>query len=63
MLVPRCVIHGCDSGNSSFFPRGWRQDVYTRQMDIFQRVGLTSNEARMILGGNLARILDEATGN
>ncbi len=60
VIGPQRVLFGSDS---SFFPRGWRKDVYTRQMDVFQRVGLTSDETRMILGGNLTMILDEAAGN
>lgn len=60
VIGPQRVLFGSDS---SFFPRGWRKDVYTRQMDVFQRVGLTSSEMRMILGGNLTTILDEAAGN
>jgi hypothetical protein len=54
-MGPQRVLFGSDS---SFFPRGWRRDVFDQQMEIFGRVGLGSQETAMILGGNLKSILN-----
>ena len=48
------VLFGTDS---TFFPRGWRRDVFEAQLRIADRVDLKADQAALIFGGNLARIL------
>ena len=47
------VLFGTDS---SFFPRGWRNDIFEQQMQVFQQAGVTAEEAGKILGQNLERL-------
>lgn len=51
---PERLLFGTDS---SFFPRGWNREVYRTQTGVLGELGIGSSEARMILGGNLERIL------
>jgi predicted TIM-barrel fold metal-dependent hydrolase len=48
------LLFGTDS---SFFPRGWNREVFEAQTHDLMDLGIGSPEARMILGGNLDRIL------
>ena len=48
------ILFGSDS---SFFPRGWREDVFDAQLDVFQKVGLNEEQVALILGCNLERAL------
>jgi predicted TIM-barrel fold metal-dependent hydrolase len=57
VLGPERILFGSDS---SFFPRGWRRDVFDRQITIFQRLGLAAEQVQMILGSNLTKILRDA---
>ena len=52
------LLFGSDS---SFFPRGWVADVFNRQCDALQQVGVTNEQAAAILGGNLRRLLNRTT--
>ena len=47
------LLFGTDS---SFFPRGWNRDVYEAQSRALADLGVSSADARLILGENLQRI-------
>ncbi len=51
---PDRLLFGTDS---SFFPRGWNRAVFDAQTAALERIGVTEEEARKILGGNLLRLL------
>ncbi len=48
------MLFGSDS---SFFPRGWHSAVFASQCEAMQSIGVSSEDAAAILGGNLARLL------
>ena len=48
------LLFGSDS---TFFPRGWRRDMFDQQLRVFEEAKLTADEARQILGANLERLL------
>lgn len=48
------LLFGTDS---TFFPRGWRRDVFDEQLRVFQEAGLGGEEIGKLLGGNLERLL------
>ncbi len=48
------LIFGTDS---SFFPRGWRKDIFEQQYQILNSLQLSEREKGLIFGGNIARIL------
>ncbi len=48
------ILFGSDS---TFFPRGWRRDLFDQQMITFDEAGLTNEQVRQILGENLERLL------
>jgi predicted TIM-barrel fold metal-dependent hydrolase len=48
------VLYGSDS---SFFPRGFQKDQLRQQLAVLEELGVASEQARQILGGNLARIV------
>ncbi|HWC97943.1 MAG TPA: amidohydrolase family protein [Candidatus Sulfopaludibacter sp.] len=50
---PTRLLFGTDS---SFFPRGWNAAVYEAQTRALADVGVSSADARLILGENLQRI-------
>lgn len=52
---PQRILFGTDS---SFFPRGWRTDIFETQIGILNSLGLSKSEIKMILGGNITRILN-----
>jgi predicted TIM-barrel fold metal-dependent hydrolase len=43
------LLFGTDS---TFFPRGWRRDVFDQQMVLFAEAGLNEEQVTRILGGN-----------
>lgn len=47
---PRRLLFGTDS---SFFPRGWVQAVFARQVEVLARIGINRADAAAILGENL----------
>ena len=51
---PGRLLFGSDS---SFFPRGWRREVFETQCNAMETLGLSAEDASKILGGNLARLL------
>jgi len=51
---PHRLLFGSDS---SFFPRGWHSQVYEAQMEALRDLDISIDHARLILGGNLERLL------
>jgi hypothetical protein len=51
---PRRTLFGTDS---NVFPRGWRQDIFKRQVEILRELNTTQEDAESILGGNIVRLL------
>jgi uncharacterized protein len=51
------VLFGTDS---TFFPRGWRRDVFDEQVRIFREAKLSDEQAGQILGENLGRLFAQA---
>jgi len=51
---PERILFGTDS---SFFPRGWRKDIFDQQLEIVRNIGLSLPDQRLIFGENIARIL------
>lgn len=49
------ILFGTDS---TFLPRGWRRDIFDAQMHVLKGLEVTTQQARLIFGGNLARILN-----
>ncbi len=48
------IFFGTDS---TFLPRGWRRDIFDAQMQALKALDMTTQQARLIFGGNQARIL------
>lgn len=48
------LLFGTDS---TFFPRGWRRDVFDDHLRVFGEAKLTEQQVAQILGGNLDRLL------
>jgi uncharacterized protein len=51
---PARLLFGTDS---SFFPRGWHQPVFSSQAQVLAGLGIGAGDAQAILGGNLDRLL------
>jgi len=51
---PKRLLFGTDS---SFFPRGWQEPVFTSQARVLAELGLSKADAQAILGGNFDRLL------
>jgi predicted TIM-barrel fold metal-dependent hydrolase len=47
------LLFGTDS---SFFPRGWNQEIFESQMQALFELGVSAEDAQQIFGGNLTRI-------
>jgi len=52
---PRRLLFGSDS---SFFPRGWHAQIYETQIQVLRDLDVSADDARLILGGNLQRLLE-----
>jgi hypothetical protein len=50
------LLFGTDS---SFFPRGWNYDVFETQTRALLDLGISSSDARLILGENLERMFSQ----
>lgn len=57
VVGPERLLFGTDS---SFFPRGWHQAVYEQQTQALAGCGVSAEEAALILGGNLRRLMGES---
>jgi uncharacterized protein len=51
---PERILFGTDS---TFLPRGWRRDIFDAQVRVLKTLGVPTQQARLILGENLARLL------
>lgn len=51
---PKRLLFGTDS---SFFPRGWQEPVFSSQVRVLADLGLGKEDAQAILGGNFDRLL------
>jgi hypothetical protein len=56
VVGPRRLLFGSDS---SFFPRGWNHEIFEAQTRALNEIGVSGEDAKMILGGNLRRVLTE----
>lgn len=54
----RRLLFGTDS---SFFPRGWQQQIFDVQVAALAEAGVSEQAARAIFGGNLARLYDNGS--
>lgn len=54
VLGPERILFGTDS---SFFPRGWRKDIFDTQIAALQALHLPPSQVAQILGGNIARLV------
>jgi predicted TIM-barrel fold metal-dependent hydrolase len=54
VLGPERILFGTDS---SFFPRGWRRDVFDAQVGIVGELGVSRLHAAQIFGNNLTRLV------
>ena len=54
VLGAQRITFGSDS---TFFPRGWRREVFDEQIRTFQEAGLSERQVRQIRGENLASML------
>jgi len=51
---PHRLLFGSDS---SWFPRGWHAEIFRAQVQALEAIEISPEHARMILGGNLERLL------
>jgi predicted TIM-barrel fold metal-dependent hydrolase len=49
------LLFGTDS---SFFPRGWNDQVFETQINVLAQIGVSGKQAASIFGGNLRRLLN-----
>ncbi len=55
VLGPERLLFGTDS---SFFPRGWRKEIFDRQLAILDSLHVAEKDKALIFGENIARILN-----
>ena len=55
VLGPERLLFGTDS---SFFPRGWRKDIFEQQKSILELLNIPGKEKDLIFGGNISRLLE-----
>jgi predicted TIM-barrel fold metal-dependent hydrolase len=55
VMGPQRILFGTDS---NVFPRGWRHDIFRQQVDILQELNVGPEAAALVLGGNIARLLE-----
>ena len=55
VVGPRRLLFGTDS---SYFPRGWNGLIFETQSKALYELGLKDDDAELILGGNLRRLLE-----
>lgn len=55
VLGPERILFGTDS---SFFPRGWRKDVFDAQVQVLEALHVPSPQVVQMLSGNIARLLN-----
>jgi predicted TIM-barrel fold metal-dependent hydrolase len=52
---PERILFGTDS---SHFPRGYRRELWEEQVSLLKALGVAKDEAQLIMGGNIARLLE-----
>jgi predicted TIM-barrel fold metal-dependent hydrolase len=57
LLGSHRLLFGTDS---SYFPRGWNRPIFDAQINVLFDLGVGTDDADLILGGNLRRILGTA---
>jgi predicted TIM-barrel fold metal-dependent hydrolase len=58
VIGPHRLLFGTDS---SFFPRGWVKGVFDAQTAVLHDLGVGTDDAELIFGANLRRILRRNT--
>jgi predicted TIM-barrel fold metal-dependent hydrolase len=51
VVGPSRLLFGTDS---SFFPRGWHRQIFETQTRVLYELGVSADDARMVLHDNLA---------
>jgi predicted TIM-barrel fold metal-dependent hydrolase len=54
VMGPQRILFGTDS---NVFPRGWRHDIFQQQVEILRDLQVSQEDAALLLGGNIARVL------
>jgi predicted TIM-barrel fold metal-dependent hydrolase len=54
VIGPKRLLFGSDS---SFFPRGWHQQIFEDQAKSLYEIDVSAADARAIFGENLLRII------
>ncbi|MFQ5847629.1 MAG: amidohydrolase family protein [Candidatus Methylomirabilales bacterium] len=54
VMGPERILFGTDS---SFFPRGWRKDIFEAQAQVLKVLHVPSPQVAQMLSGNIARLL------
>jgi predicted TIM-barrel fold metal-dependent hydrolase len=54
VMGPQRILFGTDS---SYFPRGWREDIFDTQLEILNRLNVSESDMALIFGGNIKRLL------
>ena len=54
VVGPSRLLFGTDS---SYFPRGWHDEIFEEQARALYEIGLSAADARAIFGENLMRIM------
>jgi predicted TIM-barrel fold metal-dependent hydrolase len=58
VLGPNRMLFGTDS---SFFKRGWQQPIYLEQKDVWERLGTSPADQRLIFSDNFTRLFSHQT--
>ena len=56
IMGPHRILFGSDS---TFFPRGWRRDIFDLQLALFEEANLSSDQVGQILSGNFDGLLKD----
>lgn len=54
VLGPERILFGTDS---SFFPRGWRKDIFDAQVEVLEALQVPAPQVTQMFSGNIARLL------
>lgn len=54
ILGPERILFGTDS---SFFPRGWRKDIFDAQVEVLEALRVQPPQVAQMFSGNIARLL------
>ena len=56
VVGPERILFGTDS---SYFPRGWQQNIYQDQKAALDRIGVAAADQEMIFGGTFNRLFNK----